>query len=106
MSNRDEIVRRHRLFWERGATERPIGTCWIGSRLPDELYKAARSIPVGRVKASDIRVEDFLPDYDRLQEIHESVDDDAFWVASPFFGLPWVEAALGCPVYYSGETFW
>jgi hypothetical protein len=55
---------------------------------------------------SDIREQDFLADYDRLQEMHEVVDDDAFWAASPFFGLPWLEAILGCPVYYSGETFW
>ncbi len=106
MSTPEEIVQRHRLFWRRGDTDRPIGTCWIGSRLPDELYAAARSIPVGRVMASDVHVEEFLVDYDRLQAIHQSVDDDSFWVASPFFGLPWVEAILGCPVYYSGETFW
>jgi len=106
MERREEIVQRHWAFWQRGPADRPIGSFWIGSRLPDELYTAARSIPVGRVLPSDVRVEDFLADYDRMQELHESVDDDAFWAASPFFGLPWVEAILGCPVYYSGETFW
>lgn len=106
MGIRDEIVQRHQAFWQRGPADRPLGSCWIGSRLPDELFAAARSIPVGPVVASDIHVEDFLADYDRLQAVHESVDDDAFWAASPFFGLPWMEAILGCPVYYSGETFW
>ncbi len=61
---------------------------------------------MGRLAPSDIRVDDFLPDYDRLEEVHRGVGDDAFWVASPFFGIPWLEAVLGCPVYYSGETFW
>ncbi len=106
MGMREEIVQRHEAFWKRDPTDRPIGSFWLGSRLPDELYGAARNIPVGRVSAADVRVEDFLPDYDRMQETHESVGDDAFWAASPFFGLPWVEAILGCPVYYSGETFW
>lgn len=106
MRDTGEIIQRHRLFWQRGDTDRPIGACWIGSRLPDELYRAARAIPTGRVMAADVDVEQFLADYDHLQQVHESVEDDAFWVASPFFGLPWVEAILGCPVYYSGETFW
>ncbi len=106
MTTSDEIVQRHRLFWQRGQTDRPIAACWIGSRLPDELYTAARAIPVGRVMPTDIHVDRFLADYDRLQEIHQSVDDDAFWIASPFFGIPWMEAILGCPVHYSGETFW
>jgi len=106
MGIQEEIVQRHQAFWQRGPAERPIGSFWIGSRLPDELYTAARAIPVGRVMPSDIHVEDFLADYDRLHELHESVADDAFWAASPFFGIPWVEAILGCPVYYSGDTFW
>lgn len=106
MKSQEEIVERHRLFWQRGPVERPIGSVWIGSRMPDELYTAARAIPVGRVMPSDIDVSSFLVDYDRLYDMHESVGDDAFWVASPFYGIPWVEAILGCPIYYSSESFW
>jgi hypothetical protein len=89
-----------------GPAERPLGSCWIGSRMPDEIYRATRAIPIGRVLASDIRVDDFMADYDRLYEMHEAVGDDAFWSASAFYGIPWVEAILGCPVYYSGDSFW
>lgn len=106
MSRMAEIVQRHTAFWKREAAERPIGTCWIGSKMPDELFPAARTIPVGRVMPSDINVARFVEDYDRLYEMHESVGDDGFWVESAFYGVPWLEAVLGCPVYYSGETFW
>ena len=106
LRDEQEIIQRHQAFWKRGETDRPIGACWTGSRIPDDLYPAARSIPTGRIRPSDVNVERFLPDYDRLYETHLAVRDDAFWVASPFFGIPWVEGAIGCPVFYSGETFW
>ncbi|MDA8218112.1 MAG: hypothetical protein M0Z94_10905 [Dehalococcoidales bacterium] len=101
-----EIKARHLAFWERGPATRPLGTCWIGSRYPGELFPAASAIPTGRVLPGHIDVQSFMPDYERLYELHESTDDDAFWVASPLFGIPWNEAILGCPVYYSGESFW
>ncbi|HZK67507.1 MAG TPA: hypothetical protein VFD42_08210 [Chloroflexota bacterium] len=106
MDRQAEIVRRHTAFWRRDPVDRPIGTTWIGSKMPDELYPAARAIPVGRVAPSDVDVESFVADYDRLYELHDAVGDDGFWVESAFYGIPWLEAILGCPVYYSGETFW
>ncbi len=106
MKNQVEIVQRHEAFWRRGQTDRAIGSVWIGSRMPEDLYPATRSLPVGRVMPSDVRVSRFLDDYDRLHEMHERVGDDAFWTVAPFFGIPWVEAVLGCPIHYSGESFW
>jgi len=106
MVSESEVRERHQAFWERGPCDRPLGSCWIGSRFPGELYRAADAIPVGRVLPADVDVPAFMADYERLQRQHESIGDDAPWVASPFFGLPWMEAILGCPVHYSGESFW
>ena len=106
MTREQEIIQRHAAFWRRGPVDRPIGCCWVGSRLPDQLYPTAKSIPNGLVTPADIDVEGFASDYERLQRWHEEVQDDALWVVAPFYGIPWVEAILGCPVHYSGETFW
>ncbi len=106
MKNEAEIVQRHQSFWSRGPADRPIGSVWIGSRMPEDLFPAARALPVGRVMPADVDVASFLADYERLYQMHDSVGDDAFWGASPFFGIPWVEATLGCPIHYSGESFW
>lgn len=100
------IVAQHANFWQRGPAERPLGATWIGSRFPGELYRAAADFPTGRVRPQDVDVPAFMDDYLRLYEMHDGIEDDAFWVASPFYGIPWVEATLGCPVYYSGESFW
>jgi hypothetical protein len=40
----------------------------------------------------------FAADYERLYERHRECDDDFFLVASPYWGIPWLEAILGCPV--------
>ena len=101
-----EIIDRHRAFWRRGPTDRPIGTCFLGSRMPEDLYPAARRLPIGRVRPADLDVASFLPDYERRYEAHDSIGDDSFWADSPFFGIPWAEAIIGCPVFYSGESFW
>lgn len=101
-----EIRDRHRAFWRRDPADRPLGTCFLGSRMPEDLYPAARRLPIGRVRPADLDVATFLPDYERRFETHASIGDDSFWADSPFFGIPWAEAIFGCPVYYSGESFW
>ena len=106
MRDTAEIIQRHLAFWQRGPSDQPLGSCWIGSRIPAETYHAARTLPIGRVNPQHIDMAAFRADYDRLHDMHESVGDDAFWAAAAYYAIPWNEAILGCPVYYSGESFW
>ncbi len=43
----------------------------------------------------------FLSDWDRTHEYAEARREDMFMVASPFDGMPWMEAIAGCEVYVS-----
>ncbi len=48
----------------------------------------------------------FREDYETLFVLHRDVDDDFFYVGSPYWGIPWMEAILGCPVVAGQETAW
>ena len=82
--------------------DRPLLGFFHGSEYPIHRYPAARDIPVGRELApEDFPVEPYLDDCDRLFDIHEQCGGDFVWSASIFWGIPWVEAALGCPIVLS-----
>ena len=61
-------------------------------------------MPDGYVSPEDIVVQDYLPDCDRLYELHEQAGGDLIWSAAPFWGVPWVEASLGCRVVADHQT--
>lgn len=61
---------------------------------------------IGREITPDmLRVEDFLPDYERLFQNTEDIGQDAFWTAEPYTAIPWMEAILGCRVVSGEESF-
>ena len=80
-----------------------LGFFW-DSQYPLHRYRGASSLPEGPIQPSDIVVERFLDDSDRLHELYEKGGGDLIWSASPFFGIPWVEAALGCGVLTDHAT--
>jgi len=82
--------------------ERPLLGFFHGSEYPIHRYSAAKAIPVGReLVPEDFPVKPYLDDCDRLFEVHEQCGGDFIWSASAFWGIPWVEAALGCPIVLS-----
>ena len=98
------IEQRVALFQEFYArrNERPLLGFFHGSEYPIHRYEAARQIPVGReLVPEDFPVEPYLEDCDRLFDLHEQCGGDFIWSASVFWGIPWVEAALGCPIVLS-----
>jgi len=98
------IDRRVALFKEFYArrNRRPLLGFFHGSEYPIHRYEAARQIPVGRpLVPDDFPVEPYLDDCDRLFDLHEQCGGDFIWSASMFWGIPWLEAALGCPVVLS-----
>jgi hypothetical protein len=46
----------------------------------------------------------FAADYEDLFRLHAETDDDFFCVGSAYWGIPWMEAILGCPVFAAGST--
>ncbi len=97
----EQRVALFKAFYAR-RNERPLLGFFHGSEYPIHRYEAARCIPVGRALVpDDFPVEPYLDDSDRLFELHEQCGGDFIWSASCFWGIPWVEAALGCPIVLS-----
>ena len=51
-----------------------------------------------RLDPPDVRFSPFAADYESLYQSHQAADDDFFYVGSAYWGIPWLEAILGCPV--------
>lgn len=93
----DRISNLNDWFYKRN--KRPLLGFYLDSQYPLHRYKGSRKhIPDGIVKPENVVVEDFFEDCDRLYELYEEAGGDLVWSAAPFFGLPWVEASLGCRV--------
>ena len=91
--------------WFHGCNTNPLIGFYVGTYFPLHRYPhGSRRIHAGPVAAGDIVVGDFLDESDRLYELHESAGGELIWSAAPFFGLPWVEAALGCGVVADPEN--
>ncbi|MFH0964947.1 MAG: hypothetical protein V2A58_13185 [Planctomycetota bacterium] len=91
--------------WFARENDRPLLGFFPGSQYPLHRYKGARRhLPDGRVGVEDVVVEDYLSDYEEQYRLHEEAGGDLVWSAAPFYGLPWVEAALGCGVTADFET--
>ena len=100
----DERVERLTQWYNR-ENERPLLGFYLDSQYPlHRFHGSSIHIPNGRVLPSDIVVEDYLDDCDRLYEVYERAGGDLIWSAAPFWGLPWIEAALGCTVIADHNT--
>ena len=97
---------RHRAFWIRQDTDRPLLGCVIGFFVNERFPRLMEAMPAGLVKPEDIRVDLFLEDCERLYQHYQEIDDDYPYAAAPFPGIPWMEAIMGCPVYSSETSFW
>ncbi len=99
-----ERVERFRRFYRR-ENERPLLGFFVGSDYPLHRWDAPRSLPEERpLRPEDFPVEPYLDDCDRLFNVHEACGGDFIWSASIFWGIPWMEALLGCPIVASHQT--
>lgn len=94
----DERLARLAAWFER-RNDRPLIGFTLGSYYPLHRYRnGCRRLPEGPVQPEDIVIADYLDDTERLYRLHEEAGGDLIWSSAPFFGMPWVEAALGCGV--------
>lgn len=104
MTNRQlhkSIEDRVELFKQfyRKENQRPLFGFFHGSEYPIHRYKAANTIPEKTILTPDhFPVEPYLEDFEQLFDIHENCGGDFIWSASAFWGIPWLEAMLGCDI--------
>jgi hypothetical protein len=92
----------HRAFWNREPQPYPLAALRVA---PDFFFArhfeaAACLLSTGlEIHPDMIDVDSFMPEYERMFDISEELGQDAFWVAEPYTGIPWMEAMLGCSVF-------
>lgn len=97
----EERVAQFKSFYAKD-NDRPLFGFFWGSEYPVHRYPAARSIPENVFLTPDhFNIDSYLNDFDYLFRNHEECGGDFIWSASSFWGIPWVEAALGCPIVLS-----
>lgn len=97
LSTPEVRLERMRAFLERRNDE-PLLGFFVGSYYPLRRYRAAAALPAGILTPADVDIATYLPDYDRLHSLHSACPGDLLWTATAFWGIPWLEAALGCAV--------
>ncbi|NQU43277.1 hypothetical protein HQ520_08320 [bacterium] len=99
-----ERVEQFKLYYAR-KNERPLFGFFLGSEYPMERYPASAELPSGRpLCPSDFRVDRYVEDCVRLFEAHEACGGDFIYSACAYWGTPWLEAALGCPIFADHST--
>ncbi len=103
----DSADRRVGLFkaFHRRENTRHLFGFFLGSEYPMPRYPFSRNLPEGRPLApEDFDVPAFVADSERLFLDHESCGGDFLYSASAFWGIPWLEAMLGCPIFANRQT--
>ena len=96
-----ERVEYFKLFYQKKNT-RPLFGFFFGSEYPVHRYNSGRNIPLRKIlDPSDFPIDSYLDDFNFLFEKHEECGGDFIWSSSIYWGIPWVEAALGCPILLS-----
>ncbi len=87
--------------------DRPlIGSGAFGFPVRELSPRVAAPLSAGPVRPADIQVEPFLEDIDALWRAYQALDDDYPFAAGALASVPWLEAILGCPIFFSGTTMW
>jgi hypothetical protein len=99
-----ERVEQFKLFYNK-KNERPLFGFFYGSEYPIFRYPFAAKLPENKaLTPDDFNVDSFVADTVKLFETHETCGGDFIYSASAFWGIPWLEAMLGCPVYSDIKT--
>jgi hypothetical protein len=100
-------IRRHTAFLELEPADRPLLGCWLrGYHIHQHYPHVLSALPTGRLKPEDVRTDLFLKDCAALYEDFSALSDDYSYIGGAFYGIPWMEAIMGCPVNFAGETIW
>jgi hypothetical protein len=101
-------IDRHTRFWNREDIGRPLVSVTVaGDFFFSRHYQAARHLlqPGTVVTPEMLDIDAFMADYERMFLESLDVEQDGFWVATPFTGIPWMEAMLGCEIVAMENSF-
>jgi hypothetical protein len=100
----EERVQGFKNFFAMSNSDGPLVGFFRETYYPLKRYRAESFLPAGELTPGDIAVEPFLPEYERLFQIHDETAGDFIWSAAAFWGLPWMEALAGCTVIADHTT--
>ena len=103
-----EKLERNRAFYEMKDVDRPLMGCYIGGWEDLSRYSTSvhEFINPGIVSADDITPKAFIEMYDNFLPKISYQNDDFVRGLEPVNSIPWSEAALGCPIRFTGKNFW
>ncbi|MHC4581711.1 MAG: hypothetical protein ACYS14_09655 [Planctomycetota bacterium] len=98
----------HEAFLLRDPVDRPLLGAWVGGYYPAEQFPQGHNAwRLGQeLEPADVRFDAFRDDYEALYRTHLEADDDFFYVGSAYWGIPWLEAILGCPIHVGETSCW
>ena len=100
----EDRVERFKAFHRR-ENARPLFGFFKGSEYPLFRYPFSQTLHQGvPLRPDDFDIPAFVADSERLFLEHESCGGDFIYSASAFWGIPWLEAALGCPLFANHAT--
>lgn len=108
----DDRLEKHKSFWRREKLEYPLLSFTIGSELPTCRFEEGRRLAAQleqeniSLEPRDLNVKKFGEELQRQYEQLFSIDQDGFFTAEPFAGIPWMEAICGCDIYATKDSFW
>jgi hypothetical protein len=104
----ESLLPRHEGFLRCAKVDRPLLGAWVGGYYPaDQFPHGHHAWQVGQLlQPADVRFGAFREDYETLYRMHREADDDFFYVGSAYWGIPWLEAILGCAVHVGETSCW
>ncbi len=104
----ESLLPRHEAFLRCEPVDRPLLGAWVGGYYPaDQFPRGHGGWNVGQsLQPTEVRFAAFRDDYEQLHRVHRDADDDFFYVGSPYWGIPWLEAILGCAIHVGETSCW
>ncbi len=99
-------IERHRAFLERKKVDRPLIGCISGWENLSRYTRDTESFfPISYVNIHDFCCDRFMSMYEEYA-LTLNEPDDMLRTLEPLSFFPWTEAAIGCPIKYTGKNFW
>lgn len=102
-----ETLKRHQDFYYRRPADRPLIGSWLSGFYVNQQYpRMAAAMQPGPILPEHISIEAFLQDVDALWAEYNELGDDYPFSMGAFYGVPWLEAIMGCPIFFSGTNLY
>ena len=99
-------IQRYKKFWKK-TNKSPLIGYSLGSYFISKRFTAVENLLIENqtIKPDMLQVDNFRSDYLRMYEQWSETKHDIFFTGTPFPGLPWMEAILGCEVHSTKSSF-